>query len=619
MKFIFSYLKKYMNIMIVGTMIKLLGSLLELLIPYVMEHIIDDVVLEKQLAPVLFWGAVMMFLTVLVRALNITANRMAVRVAKESNYDIRRDLFRKSINLSGNQVDEVGLPSLTSRMTADSYNLQNFIRMMQTLGIRAPILLMGGIIVSLVMDWRLAMILCVMAPVMIWIMIYVSMKGIPFYEKVQASVDEIVRIMRENITGIRVVKALSKEDYEKRRYEKTNQEMAERDITAGIIMSLPVPLVSLLLNIGLTLVVFIGAHLVNDGYTKPGVILAFLTYFNMMMMGVMGLSRIFTMMSKANASAKRIAEVVYMEEDLVTVPEEETRSQEAQTIEKISVEAAAFQENVGRSGDVPGSDSRSGDFLENGGRSGSHIDFQHVTFSYGKEDPLAGHDRQNCLEDIDFSIKRGGSLGIIGATGSGKTTIINLLMRFYDCNSGRILVDGKDVRTYDRDVLRRKFGVVFQNDTIFADTLRENIDFGRGVSDEEIWQAARDARAGEFMEQYEDGLDHEAVIHGANFSGGQKQRILISRALAAKPEILVLDDSSSALDYKTDAELRKAIHEHYQDTTTIIIAQRISSIMSLDAILFLEEGKAIGYGTHEELMESCKAYRDIYHTQMGGV
>jgi len=577
--------------MIIGTIIKLAGSLTELLIPYVMEYIIDEVVLKKQLGPVLFWGGVMFVLAVVVRALNITANRMAVKVAKESNYDIRRDLFQKSLNLSGGQVDEVGLPSLTSRMTSDSYNLQNFIRMMQTMGIRAPMLLLGGIIVSLVMDWRLAMILCVMAPIMIFIMIYVSMKGIPFYEKVQSSVDEIVRVLRENITGIRVVKALSKEDYEKRRYERINQEMTDRDVKAGIIMSLPVPLVSLLLNIGLTLVVFIGAHLVNDGYTKPGVILAFLTYFNMMMMGVMGLSRIFTMMSKANASAKRIAEVVYMEENLVTISEEISTDQ---TREKaVNPAEMAKPEEV--------------------------ISFRHVTFSYGKEDPLAGHERQNCLSDIDFSVKRGGSLGIIGATGSGKTTIINLLMRFYDCNEGRVLVNGQDVRTYDRDTLRRKFGVVFQNDIIFADTLRENIDFGRKVTEEGLWAAVKDARAEEFLSQYEDGLDHEAVIHGANFSGGQKQRILIARALAAKPEILVLDDSSSALDYKTDAELRKSIRERYEDTTTIIIAQRISSIMNLDAILFLEEGKIIGYGTHEELLENCKAYRDIYHTQMGGV
>lgn len=564
--------------MVIGTVIKVAGSMGELMIPYVLEHMIDNVVPGKQVQEVLIWGGVMITLTILVRQLNITANRMAVRVSKDSNYDIRRDLFRKSLNLSGRQVDEIGLPSLTSRMTSDSYNLQNFIRAVQTMGIRAPILLIGGIIVTLVMDKRLALILCIMAPFMIAIMVFISMKGIPFYEKVQARVDDIVRIMRENITGIRVVKALSKEKYEKERYGKANSDMAKQDMKAGIVMALPVPLVTMLLNVGLTLVVFLGAHLVNDGVTKPGVILAFLTYFNMVMMGTMGLSRVFTMMSKANASADRIQAVIDMEEELTPIPEEE----------------AARTDREG------------------------YIVFDHVTFHYGNDDPMAGHDRQNCLTDIDFTMQKGGSLGIIGATGSGKTTIANLLMRFYDANEGHVFVDGKDVRTYEKDALHRLFGVVFQNDVIFADTLRENMAFGRTVDENRLWAAAEDARAKDFLEQYEEGLDHEAVIHGANLSGGQKQRVLIARALAAKPEILILDDSSSALDYKTDADLRRAIRENYGDTTTIIVAQRISSIMGLDDIIVLEEGQIIGHGTHGQLMENCKLYQDIYNTQMGG-
>lgn len=564
--------------MVIGTVIKVAGSMGELMIPYVLEHMIDNVVPGKQVQEVLIWGGIMITLTILVRQLNITANRMAVRVSKDSNYDIRRDLFRKSLNLSGRQVDEIGLPSLTSRMTSDSYNLQNFIRAVQTMGIRAPILLIGGIIVTLVMDKRLALILCIMAPFMIAIMVFISMKGIPFYEKVQARVDDIVRIMRENITGIRVVKALSKEKYEKERYGKANSDMAKQDMKAGIVMALPVPLVTMLLNVGLTLVVFLGAHLVNDGVTKPGVILAFLTYFNMVMMGTMGLSRVFTMMSKANASADRIQAVIDMEEELTPIPEEE----------------AARTDREG------------------------YIVFDHVTFHYGNDDPMAGHDRQNCLTDIDFTMQKGGSLGIIGATGSGKTTIANLLMRFYDANEGHVFVDGKDVRTYEKDALHRLFGVVFQNDVIFADTLRENMAFGRTVDENRLWAAAEDARAKDFLEQYEEGLDHEAVIHGANLSGGQKQRILIARALAAKPEILILDDSSSALDYKTDADLRRAIRENYGDTTTIIVAQRISSIMGLDDIIVLEEGQIIGHGTHGQLMENCKLYQDIYNTQMGG-
>ena len=252
-----------------------------------------------------------------------------------------------------------------------------------------------------------------------------------------------------------------------------------------------------------------------------------------------------------------------------------------------------------------------------------YIVFEHVNFNYGAdsqnitEHAFTEGGRKKCLNDIHFSMKKGGSLGIIGATGCGKTTIINLLMRFYDTDSGHIFVDGKDVRTYDKDELHRLFGVVFQNDVIFADTLKENISFGRDVDDDALVMAAEDARARDFIESYEDTYEHKAVIHGANLSGGQRQRVLIARALAAHPQILVLDDSSSALDYKTDAMLRKAITQHHADTTMIVIAQRISSIMNLDDIIVLEEGNIIGHGTHEELLNCCSMYQDIYKTQMG--
>jgi len=583
MKFIYSYVKKYNRMILAVLSLKLLGTLGELMIPFVLEFLIDDVVPTEQLLRVLFFGAIMIGLAFMVRFLNITANRMAVKVAKLSIFRIRRDLFWKSLNLSGSQIDEFGLPSLTSRMTSDSYNLQSFIQSMQTLGIRAPIMLFGGIAITLTMDAGLAAILCIMAPIMIVVIVFISRKGIPLYEKVQSSVDDIVRVMRENITGIRVVKALSKEDYEKRRFADANEQMTKKDIHASMLMSLPGPIATLFLNCGLVLVVVIGARRVNAGATQPGVILAFLTYFNMILMGVMGLNRIFMMISKANASSKRIASVIEAEDELVPLPESETAK-------------------------APTDD---------------YIIFDHVNFNYGADsqtvDGSAFTDggRKKCLNDIHFSMKKGGSLGIIGATGCGKTTIINLLMRFYDADSGHVFVDGRDVRSFDKDELHRLFGVVFQNDVIFADTLKENISFGRDVDGESLVTAAEDARARDFIEAYEDTYEHKAVIHGANLSGGQRQRVLIARALAAHPEILVLDDSSSALDYKTDAMLRKAIAEHHADTTMIVIAQRISSIMNLDDIIMLDEGRIIGHGTHEELLKTCPMYAEIYKTQMG--
>lgn len=604
MKFIFSYVKRDLRLVVLGMTIKLVGSFGELLLPYVLQHLIDDVVPTKDMSQAVFWGLVMIALAILVRQFNIKANRTAVKVSKESIYRIRRDLFWKSLRLSGQQVDEFGLPSLTSRMTSDTYNIQNFIQSIQAMGVRAPIMLLGGICITMIMDPGLASILCIMAPILIVIIVSVSFKGIPLYEKVQRRVDGIVRIMRENITGIRVVKSLSKEEYEMRRFDKANKQMSSDDMMAGIVMSLPGPIMTLFLNVGLTLVVVLGAYRVNAGIIEPGVILAFLTYFNMILMGVMGLNRVFMLMSKANASAKRIEAVVHAPEELTPLAESEAAKPDK----------TRFAED-------------------------DYIIFDHVDFSYeagiGVREELeeqkdteagqytnnsthfAGMEREKCLYDIHFSMKKGESLGIIGATGAGKTTIINLLMRFYDTSSGHVFIDGKDVRTYDRDVLHRMFGVVFQNDVIFADTLHENIAFGRQVTLDQIRLAASDAMARDFIEAYEDAYDHRAVIHGANLSGGQRQRTLIARALVAKPQILVLDDSSSALDYKTDASLRKAIRENHAEATTIIIAQRISSILSLDHIMVLDEGRMIGYGNHEELLKTCPMYRDIYKTQMG--
>ena len=583
MKLIWKYIRPFRRFILAVMLIKLAGTGTELLIPYVLEHLLDHVVPAADSAlPVVVWGGIMLLLTVITRILNITANRMSVRVARNSTFAIRRDLFHTALNLSGSQTDQIGLPSLISRMTSDTYNVQSFIRMIQTMGIRAPIMLLGGTAITLAMDSGLAVILCVMAPIMILLVCLVSWKGIPLYNEVQRRMDVLVRRMRECITGIRVIRALSREDLEERRFREANSRMTRQEVKASVIMSLPGPIVTLFLNVGLTLVVLIGARRVNSGQTAPGVILAFLTYFNMILMGVMGLNRIFMMMSRANASANRIGEVTGLPEELTPLSEDQLA-------------------------EAPGKEM---------------LLFDHVTFSYDADDSgesrgqFLGEERQQCLKDISFRVRKGGSLGIIGATGSGKTSIVNLLMRFYDPQQGHVFVDGRDVRGYAKDDLHRKFGVVFQNDVIFADTVRENVVFGRDVSDPMLHAAARDAMAREFVELYEDAYDHEAAIRGANFSGGQKQRLLIARALAANPEILILDDASSALDYRTDAELRRAIREHHGQSTLVVIAQRISSVLSMDEIIVLHEGEIIGRGSHADLLTSCPEYREIYRTQM---
>ncbi len=583
MKFIWSYMKKHLGSILLVMLVKLSATGTELLLPYILEHMVDDIAPQKDVGKILMWGLIMIALALIVRFLNVGANRGSVRIARKCIYKVRQDLFTKSINLSGDQMDDIGLPSLISRMTSDSYNLQSFMQTVQTLAIRAPILLFGGIFITLTMDRGLAMVLISLAPILLVAVVIISRKGIPLYDIVQTRLDSIVRIMRENITGIRVIKALSKEDYEKRRFAEANDNMSRSEIRASIVMSLPGPVISLFMNVGLTLVVLFGAFRVNRGVTQPGVILAFLSYFQMILMGVLILNRFFLNMSKANASANRIASVIDRPDGLKAMPEAEGTDKEG------------------------------------------YIIFDDVSFSYGETSEVvdshqfAGGQREKTLYNIDFSIRKGGSLGIIGATGSGKTTIVNLLMRFYDPQEGHVYVDGRDVRSYDLDDLRRRFGVVFQNDAIFADTISENISFGREVSPEAMKRAADSAMASEFIEGYDDSYEHEAAIHGANFSGGQKQRLLISRALAANPDILILDDSSSALDYKTDAQLRHNISDNLKDTTLVVVAQRVSSIMGLDQIMVLEEGRVIGLGTHEELLKSTPQYREIFETQMGEV
>lgn len=580
MKLIFRYMGRYRAAVLLAMGIKLAGTMTELLLPYILEYMIDDVVPAGSLPRVVLWGMLMFAAAVVCRQLNVLANRRTVDNAHRISYDVRQDLFVKTANLPGSAFDELGLPSLISRMTSDSYNVQSAVQQLQSMCVRAPMLLLGGMVMTLAMDLPLAMILVVMLPVLLAVVFFVCAKGIPMYNTVQKRLDSVVRIMRENITGIRVVKALSKADYEKRRFAAANREMTNCDIKASTVMAIPGPLMQLCLNVGLTLVVVAGAWRVNEGLTRPGVILAFLTYFNMITMGVMGLSRIFMTLSKASASAGRIAEVL-------AVPDEQRVL-------------------------------RPGEALQPSGA--GFLRFENVDFSYGKTGAgFAGGEREKALDHISFSLNRGESLGIIGPTGCGKTTIINLLMRFYDADAGGVFVDGRDVRSYDKDELHRKFGVAFQNDMVFQDTLGENIRFGRDLDEAALRRAAKDAMAAEYIDSLEDGLDHPAAIKGANLSGGQKQRLLVARALAGNPEILVLDDSSSALDYRTDAAMRRAIARSHGDSTVILIAQRVSSVMGMDHILVMDNGRCIGYGSHGELLENCPPYREIYETQMGAM
>ncbi|HQD30044.1 MAG: ABC transporter ATP-binding protein [Acetivibrionales bacterium] len=581
MKMIFSYLRPYVPRMILGLSIKFTGTIMDLLIPWVLSYTIDDIVPLGDVKLIFVWGGVMFLCAVTAFVTNVTANRMASKVARDATEVIRHDLFEKISYMSCRQVDEFTIPSLESRLTNDTYHIHRMIGMMQRLGVRAPILLLGGIIVTLALEPVLSLTLILMLPFITLLVYLISKKGIPLFTESQRSVDKLVRTVRENIAGIRVIKALSKTAYEKERFGKVNSEVVKNESRAGITMALTNPAMNLLLNLGLTLVIITGAYRINAGLTKSGEIIAFLTYFTIILNAMLSITRMFVMYSKGSASADRIREVLEAPDDLVA-------------------------ESVSHTNDE------------------YHITFENVTFSYHKSKSSAvcfdnGRDeKKNTLEDISFALRKGETLGIIGATGSGKSTIARLLLRLYDPDEGVIRISGNDLRSIPQDELHTKFGVVFQNDILFADTIASNISFGREISQEQIEKAAACAQAREFIDQLPLRYEHMLATKSSNLSGGQKQRLLIARALAADPEILILDDSSSALDYKTDSLLRKALAEDFGNTTTIIIAQRISSIMHADRILILEDGKMLGYGTHTQLLETCEVYREIYELQMGG-
>jgi len=568
MKWVFKYLYPIRARIAVGITVKIIGTLAELMIPFLLSHILENVIKTNNVSNILFYGAIMAVCAFIACVGNIIANRMASKTTMIFATRMRVELFAKTLRLSARSTDRFTIPSLESRITSDTYNVQNFIGMMQRMGIRAPILLLGGSFITLMMDRRLALVMIATLP-LIFIVIYsISRNGVPLYTKVQQSVDGMVRVVREDAQGIRVIKALSKVDYENERYDRANMTLRKNESKAGIIMGIVNPIMTLLMNLGIVAVIAVSAHFVSSGLSSATTVIAFMQYFTLVSMAMMSLSRMFVMYTKCAASAKRISLVMNEESEL-----------------KICED------------DQKGDDSL-------------HISFENVCFSYlGKK---------NNIKNVSFSLKKGETLGIIGATGSGKSTILRLLMRFYDVDSGIVRINGKDVRSYSPKELTAMFGVVFQNDFIYANTIEENICLGRDIPKEDVIFAAKIAQAHDFITSFSDGYDHLVSSKGTNLSGGQRQRLLISRAIAGRPEILILDDSSSALDYKTDANLRQALSTALPDSTIITVAQRVSSVKNCNLILVLDDGKIIGQGKHEWLLENCNEYREISESQMGG-
>lgn len=570
MKMLLGYMSPYRWKTLLSFGIRIIGILSELALPYVLSHILKNVIEYNSVSLIAFWGCMMILCAAISFVSNLIANRIVAKVARDVSENLRHDLFAKTIRLSAAQTDKFTVASLESRVTTDTYHIHNFIRLIQIIGIRAPLLLVGGIIITMSMDAFLSTVMLAIMPVMFLIVYLIMRKGIPLYTKVQGAVDNMVRVVREDAQGIRVIKALSKDEYEHKRFDKVNSELVKKENHANVIMSATNPIMTLSMNLGMAAVVALSATRIANYQSDPETIIVFMQYFTQISMAMMMLTRLFVMTSKCSASAKRIDEVLQCEDELKEKDE----------------------------GAFPVGDER------------VFIEFDNVSFSYEGKKPD--------VENISFKLYKGQSLGIIGATGSGKSTIVKLLLRFYDVDSGYIRINGKDIRTIDREKLYEMFGTAMQNDFLYADTIEENISFGRNIDIETIMEAAKTAQAHDFISAFPEGYKHILAQKGTNVSGGQKQRILITRAIAGNPQILILDDSSSALDYKTEAALRNALSEKMKDTTVVNVAQRVSAVMGCDLILVIDEGKIIGKGTHEQLIDTCVEYKEISDSQMGG-
>ena len=567
MKLISRYTRPYRKTAVSCMTLKIIATISELFIPWTLSYILDTAAREKDIGSVLMYGVVMIMLAIVIFLTNFKANRLSSLVARNTVEDIRHDMYSRISHLSIRQMDSYTIPSLESRLTSDTYNITHFINFTLRIAIKAPLLLIGGLAMTIAFAPTLSLVLVALLPLLAIIMYAMRKIGVPLWKKSQEKSDVMVRKVRENATGIRVIKALGMTDYEEDSFDDIIDDLSRNERRANITMSSGSPFISLVFNLGLVGIVAVGAVLANKGKTTTGTIIAFLSYLYIILNAMMTMTRIVIMFTRADASAKRIEEVLETPRDMET--SEDDQKEEA-----------------------------------------PYITFEDVSFSYlGVKDNV---------KDISFTLQKGGTLGIIGSTGSGKSTIINLLLRLYDRREGRILIDGRDIASIDEDELRRHYGVAFQNDAFLNDTVRENIDFGRNLPDEAIEKAMETAQASTFIMNLPGKLDYMVSQRGMNLSGGQKQRLLLSRALAGNPDILILDDSSSALDYRTDALFREALERNYSETTKIIVAQRVSSIKHADLILLLEDGRITAKGRHEELLASSPLYREIADSQMGG-
>lgn len=569
MKRVLIYLKNYKKQLILGPFFKLLEAIFELIVPVVMAKIIDNGIGNNDTGYILKMGGVMVILGICGLLFALVCQYFAAQCAYGFGTDLRKSLYEHINTLSYSSIDKLGTSTLINRITNDTNSVQTGVNMFIRLAFRAPFLVAGAIVASMLIDLKLSIAFLIITPIISFIIYAVMSRTIPLYKKTQQKLDKTATLTRENLEGTRVIRAFSHQEDEIKNFNKACNDLSDNAILAGKISSVLNPVTFMVMNLGIVAIIYFGGIRVDGGSITQGELTAFINYMTQILLALVVLANLIVTFTKAIASANRIKDIFECKNEII-------------------------------SGNLDSVDKNA----ENS------IEFENVSFRYNG----AG---DNSLENITFKIRKGGMLGIIGGTGSGKSTLSALIPRFYDADSGNIKIFGRDIKQYDTDFLRKIVGNVPQKAVLFTGTVRENMQLAdENATDEEIIKALKIAQAWEFVEKLPRKLDTIISQGGKNLSGGQKQRISIARAFIGNPEIVILDDSTSALDYATDLAFRKAIKENLRDTTVIMISQRATSLKDADNIIVMDDGKAVGTGTHENLLENCEVYKEIYSSQL---
>ena len=579
MKKLLVYLKDYKKESVLGPLFKLLEATFELIVPLVMAAIIDTGVATGDKSYIMKMCMVLVLLAVIGLTCSITAQYFAAKAAVGFATKLRHALFAHIESLSFTEMDTVGTATLITRMTSDVNQVQTGTNLVLRLFMRSPFIVFGSMIMAFTIDFKAAMIFVITIPLLSVVVFGIMLSSIPLYKKVQSALDKVLGITRENLTGSRVIRAFNKEDDEKVHFNENNDLLTRAQIYVGKISALMNPLTYVIINGAIVVLVWTGAVRVDNGYITQGEVVALINYMSQILVELVKLANLIININKSIACGNRIQSIFEMQPSIT--------DGSGQKVDKVQTDTADRSEEAEYA-----------------------VEFSHVGLTY------AGAGDES-LTDIDFKVKKGETIGIIGGTGSGKSSVVNLIPRFYDVTSGFIKVDGKDVKDYPLEELREKIGTVLQKAVLFHGTIRENLKWGNpDATEEDLNRAITVAQAKEFVDNKEGRLDFEIEQGGKNLSGGQRQRLTIARAVVKKPEILILDDSASALDFATDAALRKAIREMEGETTVFIVSQRAASIQHADRIVVLDDGKIVGKGTHEELLKNCETYQQIARSQL---